>query len=243
MPISPSSGVSDLDQGAVTRILAIRHGETAWNVDTRIQGQLDVPLNDTGRWQAHRLSLAVAEEGLAAIYASDLLRAFETAQAVARGSGCAIVADTGLRERGFGVFEGLTFQEVGERWPDEAARWRRRDPDFGPQGGEVLRDFYARSVTTVTRLAAAHTGQTIAVVAHGGVMDCLYRAAARLELDAPRSWQLGNASINRLLYTPQGFTLVGWSDTNHLEEVSLDESVDGETAAERSGISATGGAK
>jgi probable phosphoglycerate mutase len=85
----------------------------------------------------------------------------------------------------------------------------------------------------VARLAAAHPGQTIAVVAHGGVMDCLYRAAARLELDAPRSWQLGNASINRLLYTPQGFTLVGWSDTYHLEEVSLDESVDGETAAER----------
>ena len=90
----------------------------------------------------------------------------------------------------------------------------------------------------MTRLAAAHPGQTIAVVAHGGVMDCLYRAAARLDLDAPRSWQLGNASINRLLYTPQGFTLVGWSDTYHLEEVSLDESVDGETAAERGGADA-----
>ena len=69
--------------------------------------------------------------------------------------------------------------------------------------------------------------QTIAVVAHGGVMDCLYRAATRLALDAPRSWQLGNASINRLLHSPQGFTLVGWSDTYHLEEVSLDESGDG----------------
>jgi 2,3-bisphosphoglycerate-dependent phosphoglycerate mutase len=235
--------MSAMAHAEATRILAIRHGETAWNVDTRIQGQLDVPLNDTGRWQAHRLSLAIAEEGLDAIYASDLLRAFETAQAVARGSGRAIVADTGLRERGFGVFEGLTFQEVGQRWPEQALRWRRRDPQFGPDGGETLNDFYARSVATVTRLAAAHPGQTIAVVAHGGVMDCLYRAAARLALDAPRSWQLGNASINRLLYTPQGFTLVGWSDTYHLEEVSLDESVDGETAAERSGSSAAGAAK
>jgi 2,3-bisphosphoglycerate-dependent phosphoglycerate mutase len=145
-----------------TRILAIRHGETAWNVDTRIQGQLDIPLNDTGRWQAHRLALAMAEEGLDAIYSSDLLRAYETAQAVASGSGREIVTDTGLRERGFGEFEGLTFKEIEQRWPDQSERWRRRDPTFGPTGGEVLRDFYDRSVATVMRLAAAHAGQTIA---------------------------------------------------------------------------------
>jgi probable phosphoglycerate mutase len=216
-----------------TRILAIRHGETAWNVDTRVQGQLDVPLNDTGRWQAHRLALAIAEEALDAIYSSDLLRALETAQAVASGSGREIVTDVGLRERGFGVFEGFTFDEIAQRWPEQSERWRRRDPDFGPEGGESLRDFYARSVAAAERLAAAHPGQTIALVAHGGVMDCLYRAATRVGLDAPRSWQLGNASINRLLYTPQGFTLVGWSDTYHLEEASLDESSDGETGPER----------
>ena len=216
-----------------TRVLAIRHGETAWNVETRIQGQLDVPLNDTGRWQAHRLALAVSEEGIAALYASDLLRAFQTAQAVAAGCGQPIVTDPGLRERGFGIFEGLTYAEIQQRYPEMSERWRRRDPDFGAPGGETLRDFYDRSVATVTRLAAAHPGQTIAVVSHGGVMDALYRAATRLALDAPRSWQLGNASINRLLYTPQGFTLVGWSDTYHLEDSSLDESTDGETGRER----------
>ena len=219
----------------ITRVLAIRHGETAWNVDTRIQGQLDIPLNDTGRWQAHRLALAVAEEGIDAVYASDLLRALETAQAVATGCGRSIVTDTGLRERGFGEFEGLTFKEIEQRWPEQSERWRKRDPGFGPQGGEVLMDFYTRCVHTVTRLAKAHPGQTIAVVAHGGVMDCLYRAATRLDLQAPRSWQLGNASINRLLYTPQGFTLVGWSDTWHLEDPSLDESTDGETGPEQAG--------
>ena len=77
-----------------------------------------------------------------------------------------------------------------------------------------------------TRLAAAHPGETIALVAHGGVMDCFYRAASRLELQAPRSWQLGNASINRLLYAPGGFSLIGWSDTQHLDGGSLDESND-----------------
>lgn len=220
---------------SVTRILAIRHGETAWNVAMRIQGQLDIPLNETGRWQAHRLALTVSDEDIAAVYASDLLRAFQTAQAVAAGCGRPIVTDVGLRERGFGVFEGFTFREIEARWPEQCERWRRRDPDFAPEGGESLRDFYARSIEATTRLAAAHPGETIALVAHGGVMDCLYRAASRLDLQAPRSWQLLNASVNRLLLTESGLTLVGWNDTYHLEDSSLDESGDGETAAERLG--------
>jgi probable phosphoglycerate mutase len=210
----------------LTRVLAIRHGETAWNVDGRIQGQLDVPLNEMGRWQVHRLALAVADESIAAIYSSDLLRAYETAQAVGRGSGDAIVTDTGLRERGFGVFEGLSYAEINARWPQMGERWRKRDPEFGAPGGETLNQFYERSVTTATRLAARHPGQTIALVSHGGVMDCLYRAASRIALDAPRSWQLGNAAINRLLYTPQGFTLVGWSDTYHLDDDAQGECAD-----------------
>jgi 2,3-bisphosphoglycerate-dependent phosphoglycerate mutase len=210
-----------------TRVLAIRHGETAWNVDTRIQGQLDIPLNETGRWQAERLAAVVAEEGIKALYSSDLLRAHQTAQAISRATGLPIVTDTGLRERGFGGFEGHTYQEIAERWPEESERWRRRDVDFRPgTTGESLTMFYARCVAVSARLAAAHPGQAIALVAHGGVMDCLYRAASRLDLQAPRSWKLGNASINRLLHTPAGFTLVGWSDTGHLEAGVLDETQD-----------------
>ena len=210
----------------VTRVLAIRHGETAWNVDGRIQGQLDVPLNDTGRWQARRLGRAVSDEPIAAVYSSDLKRAFETAQAVAAASGRPVATDTGLRERHFGAFEGLSYDEINRRWPEQALRWRKRDPDFGAEGGETLRAFAERAVATVARLAARHPGETIAVVSHGGVMDCLYRAASRIDLQAPRSWQLGNASINRLLYTPEGFALIGWSDTFHLDDDTLDESAD-----------------
>ncbi|MEY4563683.1 MAG: hypothetical protein RLZZ618_2960 [Pseudomonadota bacterium] len=209
-----------------TRILAIRHGETAWNVDSRIQGQLDIPLNELGRWQAEQLERVVGGEGLAAVYTSDLLRAFETAEAVGRGTGLPLVTDVGLRERGFGEFEGHTFAEIEAKFPEQSARWRQRDPEYSPPGGESLRDFYARCVATATRLAAAHPGEAIALVAHGGVMDCLYRAATRVDLQAPRSWLLGNASINRLLYTPEGFTLVGWSDTHHLDRPTLDESND-----------------
>jgi probable phosphoglycerate mutase len=210
----------------LTRILAIRHGETAWNVDGRIQGHTDIPLNDKGRWQAARLGAALAHEQIDIVFASDLQRAFETAQAVARPHGLPVHADAGLRERSFGIFEGWTFAEIEARWPEQSLRWRQRDPGYGPEGGENLQQLSARCVGAVTRLAEAHLGQSIAIVAHGGVMDCLYRAATRIDLQAPRSWQLGNASINRLLYTSEGFTLVGWNDTHHfdgLDGPSLDD--------------------
>jgi len=233
MPSSGTHAHNGSDVGdAATRIIAIRHGETAWNVLTRVQGQLDVPLNDTGRWQAQRLRAAVADEAPAAVYSSDLQRASETAQSVASAAGVPVRTDSALRERSFGIFEGHTFREIEQRWPDESRRWRQRDPDFVPEGGETLREFYARCVSAASRLAAAHAGRTIVLVAHGGVMDCLYRAATRISLTAARTWQLGNASINRLLFTPAGFTLVGWSDRSHLDHASIDETSDGARGSE-----------
>ena len=201
-----------------TRILATRHGQTAWNATLRIQGQLDIGLDDVGRWQAQRLAQACADEAFDAVYSSDLARARDTAQALASAAGLEVRTDAGLRERGFGVFEGLTYAEVESRFPDQARRWRQRDASFGPAGGEALQVFYQRVVAAVAALAARHRGQHIAVVAHGGVLDALYRAAARVALDAPRSWQLGNAGINRLLASDEGFVLVGWGDTTHLDQ-------------------------
>jgi probable phosphoglycerate mutase len=206
-----------------TRIIAIRHGETTWNVDTRIQGHLDIPLNETGRKQAERMALALADEPITAIYASDLTRAWETAQYLGRVLGIEVTREEGLRERGFGDFEGKTFAEIEALLPDQSMRWRKRDPEFAPAGGESLLDLRFRVVTTAERLAAAHPGELIAMVGHGGVMDVLYRAATRLDIQAPRTWALGNAAINRLLWTPQGFSLVGWADTQHLDDTALDD--------------------
>ena len=206
-----------------TRIIAIRHGETAWNVDTRIQGQLDIPLSPNGRWQAERLADALRGEPIKAIYASDLARAWETAQYVGRASGVEVTKEEDLRERSFGIFEGKTFADIETLLPDQSMRWRKRDPDFAPAGGESLVALRSRVVGAAQRLAALHPGELIAMVAHGGVMDVLYRAATRLDLQAPRTWALGNTAINRLLWTPQGFTLVGWADTHHLDDDVLDE--------------------
>ena len=207
-----------------TRIIAIRHGETAWNVDTRIQGQLDIPLNEKGRWQAERLGRALAtSESVSAIYCSDLLRAWDTAQSIAESMGLPSISAPGLRERGFGSFEGKTFVELEAAWPAETARWRQRDPDWAPPGGENLKDFRIRVLDTTNELAAKHEGEQIVLVAHGGVLDVLYRNALGLELQATRTWELGNASINRMLWTPQGLSIVGWADTSHLDDEWQDE--------------------
>ena len=207
-----------------TRIIAIRHGETAWNVDTRIQGQLDIPLNEKGRWQAERLGRALAtSESVSAIYCSDLLRAWDTAQSIAESMGLPSISAPGLRERGFGSFEGKTFVELEAAWPAETARWRQRDPDWAPPGGENLKDFRIRVLDTTNELAAKHEGEQIVLVTHGGVLDVLYRNALGLELQATRTWELGNASINRMLWTPQGLSIVGWADTSHLDDEWQDE--------------------
>jgi probable phosphoglycerate mutase len=210
-----------------TRIIAIRHGETTWNVDARIQGQIDIELNMTGRWQAQRAAQALANEEIAAIYSSHLLRAWETAGAIAKATGQRAQAVEALRERGFGVFEGKTFAQIEANWPDQALCWRKRDPLWSPAGGESLQDLRQRIVAAASELGQRHLGEQIVLVAHGGVLDVLYRVATGQDLQTPRTWNLGNATINRLLWTPEGLTLVGWADTRHLED---DEELD-ETSA------------
>lgn len=206
------------------RLIAVRHGETAWNADGRIQGQIDIGLNDTGRWQAQRLARALADEPLHAVHTSDLLRAHQTAQALALGACLTVQDNTGLRERHLGDFQGRTVPEIESLWPDQYRAWRERVPDFAPSGGgESLLQFRARVMATVNTLASAQGQGQIAVVAHGGVMDILYRAATGQELQTPRTWTLANAAINRLLWTPESLTLVGWADAQHLNRTVRDD--------------------
>lgn len=207
-----------------TRIIAVRHGETAWNVDSRIQGQLDVGLNENGRWQAQRVGEALAGEPIAAVYSSDLGRAWQTAEPIGEVAGAPVVPEQRLRERCFGMFEGKTFDEIHATWPEQAQAWRKRVPDWQPpEGGESLVELRQRVVEVLVDLASRHPGEQIVVVAHGGVLDALYRVATGQEVNAPRTWELPNGAINRLLWTPQGFTLVGWSDTQHLDAPAADE--------------------
>ena len=209
-----------------TRISAVRHGETAWNAVMRLQGQLDIDLNDLGRWQAERVGAALADSALQVIYSSDLCRAHHTAQAIARHSGVApadIRVHQGLRERCFGRFEGLTYAQVGELHPEDALRWKQRDPAWAPPGGESQTEVFARVQLALEAIAAQHPGEHIAIVTHGGVLDVFYRLATGQGISAARTWDLGNCAINRLLWTPQALTLVGWADTAHLDQGPRDE--------------------
>jgi 2,3-bisphosphoglycerate-dependent phosphoglycerate mutase len=199
------------------RLFVVRHGETAWNADTRMQGQLDTALNATGLRQAACVGEALCGEAVDRILASDLQRTLHTAAPLAQALNLPVTPERGLRERCFGEFGGHTYADLARLWPEGAARWRERDPHFAPLGGESLVDFNARCVATAERLCAEHPGQTMVWFTHGGVLDCLYRAATRVALNAPRSWSLANAAINRLLYSDQGLMLVGWGDSAHLE--------------------------
>ena len=203
-----------------TRIIAIRHGETAWNVDTRIQGQLDIGLNEIGLRQAQRVGHALHEESITAVYSSDLSRAADTARAIAqRLTSAKVSLETGLRERHFGHLQGQTWAQIEAEWPDDAKLWRGRDPHWAPQDGESLTALRERIAACVNDLAKRHVDEQIVLVAHGGVMDVLYRLATGQATQAPRTWYLGNAAINRLLWTAQGLSLVGWGDVSHLEDL------------------------
>jgi 2,3-bisphosphoglycerate-dependent phosphoglycerate mutase len=207
-----------------TRLLIARHGETLWNTQSRIQGHTDIGLNDHGRWQAERLAQALRDETIVACYASDLSRARDTAAAVASHHRLPVHTDPGLRERCFGRFEAHVFAELEGDFPAETLAWRKRVPDFAPEGGESLLQLRERTLGALNAIAARHPGEQILVVAHGGVLDIFYRAATGLDLQAPRSWDMGNATINRLLWTPESLTLVGWGDRSHLEaDPTLDE--------------------
>lgn len=204
-----------------TQLIVIRHGETDWNVDKRLQGQLDIDLNAHGRWQAQQLGQSLSQESLHAIYASDLHRAWDTAQALSQACGVEVIAAAGLRERSYGDFQGYTKDQVLARWPNEGYQWRARVPEAAPPGGgEALIDFYNRSVRTALHLAEQHPGQTIALITHGGVLDCLYRAATQTPLSVVRTWGIDNTCINRLAVEHGQLRLLTWGDADHLQTVT-----------------------
>jgi probable phosphoglycerate mutase len=207
-----------------TRIIAIRHGETDWNAAARIQGHTDIALNARGLEQARLAAAALAGDPVAAVYASDLQRAWQTAEAIAAHHALPVQRDPALRERRFGAFEGHSFAALEPLHPELCSRWRHRDPDFAAPGGETLRDFAARAQAALLRIAARHPGQLIVVAVHGGVLDAFYRAATGQDLQAPRSFELRNAAFNRLLYAQGRLSLIGWADTAHLE-AALNEDV------------------
>lgn len=212
---------------AATHIILVRHGETDWNAEKRLQGHLDIGLNHNGIAQAEALASALDGEHLAAIYSSDLQRARATAHPLALRHQTDVAIDAQLRERCFGGFEGLRYDEIGTRFPEAYAGWQQREPDFrfppGEREAETLTEFSARVLAAVGRIARAHTGAKIAIVTHGGVLDCIYRAATGMDLRSPRRVDMLNAAINRVVWHEGQLQLEQWGGVEHLAADARDE--------------------
>ena len=204
------------------QLLLVRHGETTWNREGRIQGHLDSPLTERGLAQAQAAAARLARERLDALYSSDLGRAQETARQVAAATSLRVRLDGGLRERSFGILEGKTWDEIARDHPDDA-RLLAEDPSHAMPGGESLVQFRVRVTDALRRLAREVGAGTIAVVTHGGVLGVLYRVAMGIPLDAPRTYETLNAGVNHFRFVDDRWSIVRWGDADHLE---IDESLD-----------------
>jgi probable phosphoglycerate mutase len=202
----------------MTEILLVRHGETLWNQQGRMQGQRDSPLTPTGLHQARRLARRLAQVEFVALYSSDLGRAHQTARCIADETGHEIIADQGLRERHFGIFEGLTNTEIKTKFPEEYEQFAKRLPHFVMAGGESAAQFMARAVGTLDRIAMRYPGETIVVVSHGLVLDALYRRATDMPVETPRGFPLLNCSVNTFRRTDDAWVVVNICDVGHLSE-------------------------
>lgn len=212
------------DATTITRLCLVRHGETAWNHERRIQGQRDIPLNPLGRHQAQAAALWLAREPIDALYSSDLSRAWQTAERIAQSTGLACRALPQLRERRYGVFEGLTYAEAEARFPQLYERLHARDPDLQPlAGGESLVALYLRVSAALQQMAVRHPGQTIVAVTHGGVLDIANRLVRHLPLSAPRDFAIPNAGLNWLTLREGKWQIESWADVAHLADLALDE--------------------
>lgn len=211
----------------MTEILLIRHGETAWNAERRLQGFLDIGLNAEGQRQATLLALALQGDPLDAVIASDLQRAVDTARPIAAAHGLSLETDPALRERCFGAFEGLLYDEIGHHFPQAYQEWKAREVDAryppGAQMAETLREFSVRAVAAVMRHAARHPDGRIAIVTHGGVLDCIFREVHEIGLDKPRDFEIRNTALNRLHWDGQRLHIDDWGRLDHLAQPARDE--------------------
>lgn len=206
-----------------TELILLRHGETEWNTQGRLQGHLDSQLSARGLRQADALAARLASDSFHALYCSDLGRAQETARRIAARTSHPVLQDMRLRERGLGILEGLTRQEASQRHPEVFAEYAAGGPDFVIPGGESASQRLRHAIECLEELGARHAGARIVVVTHGGVLGSLFRHCLGIPPSAPRTFSVLNASWSQFDYHAGTFRLVTWGDVNHLRDTSRDD--------------------
>ncbi len=203
------------------RVYLVRHGETDWNIEGRLQGTTDIELNARGLAQANLLAERLAEEtGISAIYSSSLRRAYVTAETIGARLALKPIADVRLVERRLGEMEGLTSADIAARYPEFHKTWHVGDKRVPFPGEEARDDFRARLVAFLDEVQARHAEGKIAIVTHGGALSMLMATVMHLDLERRFPFWFDNASLSLVEFggsVPRVLTL---NDTCHLREGS-----------------------
>ncbi len=207
-----------------TTLIAVRHGETEWNLIGKQQGHLNSPLTDLGIKQAEVLAEELANKEIDVIYSSDLGRAVQTAKIISEHISIDFSTDSRLRERNLGIMQRITKKEFAKKFPEEAAEFNTGNPDYILPNGESARQRYERCVACAEDLAHQNIGKTILVVAHGGVLNSFFHKALNLPLTEPRRFSLFNGAINTFSISENCWRLESWGEIHHLKETgTLDD--------------------
>jgi probable phosphoglycerate mutase len=211
----------------ITRFCIVRHGETDWNAEKRLQGQIDISLNTVGQAQAVALRTHLKKTPVfAAVYSSDLARAWHTAKIATADMDLAVSPAPSFRERHYGTHQGLTSAEAAHAYPAMYHLHQARDLHYAYDTGESLAAFAARIQTGLSTLAEQHRGQAVLIFTHGGVLDIIYRLATQRPLDTPRDFPIPNAGLNWINHdaslSAHRWQIITWGDQAHLT-AALDE--------------------
>ena len=198
------------------KVYIVRHGETEWNAQGRIQGHTDVPLSDQGRRQAQSIAQRLRGVPFDVAFASDLARTHETAETILDGTAIPLHTTPQLREYNKGVFEGLNVHEYARQYPDQYRASLANDLDFAPTGGESIRQTQVRIGAFCDDMLQRHPDDTILVVGHGGSLRALLVKLLDLPLESNWKFVMGNCALSLIYTYPDNAVLHLYNDTGHL---------------------------
>lgn len=208
----------------MSQLLLVRHGESLWNIERRIQGHQDSGLSPAGRLQTERLADRLKGRSFGALYSSSSERAKESAAILSAAAGLPVHLRDDLREIGLGEWEGKTLQEIEEEDGDLYERWLTRPLEAPPPGGEGLALFQKRIVTALEGIRDTHPEQDVLIVTHAGAIRAYVSFVLDLDLNRIFTLKIDNTAMSEILFTQGVPTLSLFNDTCHL--LGLDSSAD-----------------
>ena len=197
-------------------LLIVRHGETEWNAEGRIQGHTDIGLSENGAQQARSLGQRLADRQIDVAYSSDLKRTSETARLALGDRNVVLNQTPRLREYHKGIFEGMTLTEIQTQFPDEYPKYLEKDLSYAPEGGETTRDVSTRMASIFQEIKAKHLDETVLVVSHGGALRAAMVSLLDMPLEGNWSFVFGNCGLTMVDTFADNAVLRLFNDTSHI---------------------------